>query len=374
MAPDSSSDQFGVKSTDEHGLSPEATDLLDLVHARDERQQRVNVKLEAINRARMSADKCTEAGFQLAFQPWIPGEVNEQWIARLDRPKYLHAWVLAMSDAVDDLLAAAKTCELDIHHLIAVSTSSVADEFLVRRIRYVGGAFARIISSTSRHEACAALEAELLVLMEREWFAIRHYHRYFELLNHNLLQVFISIRAESPLAPRADAPSNRATSDTPAERPEERGPNELAIGASSPSGQHSGGEHPGSPQPTDDDEPSEARWSRHRTGGVPLRGWKRICAALNVPYNRALKEWLKRMQEQTNGPIVWCGKTPEVDAGELAAWMSDNRSRSIASEEQRQQRTFTLRELDERDGARAPDHKLHLTRRPNAGGRAGDPG
>lgn len=113
------------------------------------------------------------------------------------------------------------------------------------------------------------------------------------------------------------------------------------------------------------------RWAAFRCGGMPLRGWASICEELGVPSSTSKQRELKRLNELSEGPIKWCGKTPEVDAGELQAWISDTEGRSDAMNRKSLDQHAAADELAERDGVRAADHASHIEKRPNARGRAG---
>lgn len=183
-------------------LSADATDLIHEIGRRQNELARLNAKLEEINAARVRVQRCTEAGFQLAFQPWIPGEHAEQWTARVDRQKYLRSWVTKMAKAAVGILSGAAESELSVDELIIIQPSLNVDQFSARRISYVGTVFARVVRSNASKEIRQAVLVELVELMKRDWSAIRVYHRYFEYVDSHLAAAFTRLRSEA-LAQRA---------------------------------------------------------------------------------------------------------------------------------------------------------------------------
>jgi len=110
-------------------------------------------------------------------------------------------------------------------------------------------------------------------------------------------------------------------------------------------------------------------WRAHRDG-IQLRGWKDITAALESSGNRRSRENLKRLHTLSGGPIFMVGRRPEVDHGELIAWIRDAQGRSAAAEVRRASKQSAASELRERDGLRAQDSGAHIEKRPNARGKA----
>lgn len=127
--------------------------------------------------------------------------------------------------------------------------------------------------------------------------------------------------------------------------------------------------------PPDTDDAGEARSSvtarSALTIGTPLVGWKEICDAINVSESRSKRDWLKRLNDLTLGPITWVGDKPEVDKIELIAWIDDRDGRALAVEKARKSRKGARQELQERGGQRQPDYGMHSEKRPNAKGRVG---
>ena len=108
-------------------------------------------------------------------------------------------------------------------------------------------------------------------------------------------------------------------------------------------------------------------WMAHRSGGLPLMGWKAICAALHVACTEAKRKRIKRLNDRTDGPIVLVGRIAQVDKGELLAWVGDSNSQALAAAEERSLRAAAAEECGERGGVRAADLSMHTTRRPSGG-------
>jgi len=108
---------------------------------------------------------------------------------------------------------------------------------------------------------------------------------------------------------------------------------------------------------------AERAWVQKQAGGMPLRGWKKICGHVGVENDRGNRDRLKRLNDRTGGPIRWCGYTPEVDPGELKAWVEDTEARDEASRRLREDKAFAKQDLGERDGAHAQDYGAHIKRR-----------
>lgn len=111
-------------------------------------------------------------------------------------------------------------------------------------------------------------------------------------------------------------------------------------------------------------------WHASHTGGMPARGWAEITDVLAVTKTEAMQRKLTRLNENTGGPITWCGGIPEADRGELRAWAEDSRGRRDVLEARRRNEMRTIQELGARDGAGLADHGLQKERRPNARGKA----
>jgi len=109
-----------------------------------------------------------------------------------------------------------------------------------------------------------------------------------------------------------------------------------------------------------DDLAPQREWQSRRAGGLPCRGWAKICGALGEKNTRSRRGSLKRLNESTSGPIRWCGNTPEVDSGELLAWIGDTAGRAKAMADQRVEKSMAAEDLGERDGAKAQDYKAQV--------------
>lgn len=108
---------------------------------------------------------------------------------------------------------------------------------------------------------------------------------------------------------------------------------------------------------------SSRPWTAKRRGGPPLRSWHAICRALGCPNNPARRGRLKRLNERTAGPIKWDGRVPEVDAGELAAWIEDTEARAASAEAERAKLRETTRDLEVGHPEHLRDQALHQKRR-----------
>lgn len=112
-------------------------------------------------------------------------------------------------------------------------------------------------------------------------------------------------------------------------------------------------------------ETDEKPWRKQRSGGLPLRGWAEIADALKTSNDKYFQGRLRRSNDQTQGPIYYVGKIPEVDPGELIAWVEGIAARAEAMRESKQSLEANAREIAERDGARAQDKAMQIRKRAN---------
>lgn len=123
---------------------------------------------------------------------------------------------------------------------------------------------------------------------------------------------------------------------------------------------------PTSPRPERELQP----WCTAADGAVPLRGWEDICTALQVQNDQNTRRRIKRLNKSTDGPIVYVRNKPEVNRGQLLAWMQDSIGRAEATERVRESRTAAVQDLEKGGATRQRDFGLHPETRPNAKGKA----
>lgn len=111
-------------------------------------------------------------------------------------------------------------------------------------------------------------------------------------------------------------------------------------------------------------------WAASKTDGMPLRGWDEICQFIEKPNERSRRDQLKRLNERTFGPIKWVGDVPEVNRGEMKAWIEDSEGRAAALNARRESDQAATAELQERGSVRQGDYSMHAEKRPNARGKA----
>lgn len=111
------------------------------------------------------------------------------------------------------------------------------------------------------------------------------------------------------------------------------------------------------------------RWSRSRTGGMPLRGWDEICDLLEVKRTRNRRDALSKLNIETGGPIFYCGNLPEGDPGEIKAWIEDTRGREEERKRLIEEKKVEARFLGVRGGVPLDEVRMQAKMRPR--GRAG---
>lgn len=127
-----------------------------------------------------------------------------------------------------------------------------------------------------------------------------------------------------------------------------------------------GDEQSESPTP----KPLDAPWRAHRAGGMPLRGWDEIVRALGRANDRSLRGIIKRVNEETGGPISYDGDKPEADRGELVAWIENTDARNDARQKAQRNKDSTQDDLGDRSHSDLAKLKMQVEKRPNARGKA----
>lgn len=128
-------------------------------------------------------------------------------------------------------------------------------------------------------------------------------------------------------------------------------------------------EHMPPPDAPEEDAGGRDRWSHARTNEPALTGWAAILEAANATKGRpdSQQRRLRRLNEETDGPIHKVRGRMTVNPGELTAWLSDAQGQAKAADEARRRTRAAIEECGERGGARAADLGMHVTPSPRGG-------
>jgi hypothetical protein len=111
----------------------------------------------------------------------------------------------------------------------------------------------------------------------------------------------------------------------------------------------------------------EQPWRAARTPGAPLRGWADILDSLEVPAGerKGRQRAIRALNSATGGPIKRIRKKPEVNRGELLAWIEDIEGRAQREAEIKR----GISAMMQGGPAALAEHGLHPEKRPSARGR-----